>query len=177
MKNTVIVLLVVALIVLVIGAVNQHQRVDLDYVFGTWNGVSVFALAAVVAAATVVVGLAVAAMARVGAVADRRKLERELEQVYPRLREAEKAAGLPEWQPVSSNQAADSRGSAAEAAADDAPVAEAASDDGPVAASAAVSPGVVEPTADQRAVEGDGAAASGPPPAGPTDDHPEQAEG
>lgn len=99
MKNSVIVLLVVALIVLVIGAVNQDQRVDLDYVFGTWRDVSVFTLTAIVAAATMVVGFAVAAMARLGVVGEKRKLERELEQVYPRLREAEHAAGLPEWHP------------------------------------------------------------------------------
>lgn len=99
MKNSVIVLLVVALIVLVIGAVNQDQRVDLDYVFGTWRDVSVFTLTAIVAAATMVVGFVVAAMARLGVVGEKRKLERELEQVYPRLREAERAAGLPEWHP------------------------------------------------------------------------------
>jgi len=106
-KNSVIVLLVVALIVLVIGAVNQDQRVDLDYVFGTWRDVSIFTLTAIVAAAIMVVGFAVAAMARLGVVGEKRKLERELEQVYPRLREAERAAGLPEWHPEPATVAPD----------------------------------------------------------------------
>lgn len=127
MKNTVIVLLVVALIVLVVGAVNQDQRVDLDYVFGTWNDVSVFALSAIAAAAIMVVGVTVAAMARIGVVGDRRKLERELEQVYPRLREAERAAGVPEWHPaeespaIAGEGAGSSAGDASAAAAEIAP--------------------------------------------------------
>jgi uncharacterized membrane protein YciS (DUF1049 family) len=96
-REIVILLLVVALLVLVIGAVNQDQRVDLDYVFGTWEGVSVLTLSAISAGAAIVMGLIIAAMARMRVVADRRKLERELQLVYPRLREAERAAGLPAW--------------------------------------------------------------------------------
>jgi uncharacterized membrane protein YciS (DUF1049 family) len=96
-REIVILLLVVALLVLVIGAVNQDQRVDLDYVFGTWEGVSVLTLSAISAGAAIVMGLVIAAMARMRVVADRRKLERELQLVYPRLREAERAAGLPAW--------------------------------------------------------------------------------
>lgn len=99
MKNSVIVLLVAALIVLVVGAVNQEHRVDLDYVFGTWRDVSLFTLSAIAAAVTLVVGLVVGVMARAGVAGDRRKLEHELEQLYPRLREAEQAAGLPAWEP------------------------------------------------------------------------------
>jgi uncharacterized membrane protein YciS (DUF1049 family) len=98
-REIVILLLVVALLVLVIGAVNQDQRVDLDYVFGTWEGVSVLSLSAISAGAAIVLGLVIAAMARMRVVADRRKLERELQLVYPRLREAERAAGLPAWNP------------------------------------------------------------------------------
>jgi uncharacterized membrane protein YciS (DUF1049 family) len=96
-REIVILLLVVALLVLVIGAVNQDQRVDLDYVFGTWEGVSVLTLSAISAGAAIVMGLIIAAMARMRVVADRRKLERELQLVYPRLREAERLAGLPAW--------------------------------------------------------------------------------
>lgn len=99
LREIVILLLVVALVVLVIGAVNQDQRVDLDYVFGTWEDVSVLTLSAVAAGAAVVLGLIIGAMARLRVVADRRKLERELNLVYPRLREAERAAGLPAWSP------------------------------------------------------------------------------
>jgi uncharacterized membrane protein YciS (DUF1049 family) len=99
LREIVILLLVVALVVLVIGAVNQDQSVDLDYVFGTWEDVSVLTLSAVAAGAAVVLGLIIGAMARLRVVSDRRKLERELNLVYPRLREAERAAGLPAWSP------------------------------------------------------------------------------
>jgi uncharacterized membrane protein YciS (DUF1049 family) len=77
LREIVILLLVVALVVLVIGAVNQDQRVDLDYVFGTWEDVSVLTLSAVAAGAAVVLGLIIGSMARLRVVADRRKLERE----------------------------------------------------------------------------------------------------
>ncbi len=99
LREIVILLLVVALCVLVVGAVNQDQHVDLDYVFGTWENVSVLSLSAICAGSAVVLGLVIAGMARLRVVADRRKLERELQLVYPRLREAERAAGLPEWNP------------------------------------------------------------------------------
>lgn len=89
MKDILIVLLVVAVALLIIGAANNDQRVDLDYIFGTWHQVSLFTLIAIATAALVVVGLTVAAFAAIGAAGGRRKLERELEQTYGRLREAE----------------------------------------------------------------------------------------
>jgi len=179
-KNSVIVLLVVALIVLVIGAVNQDQRVDLDYVFGTWRDVSIFTLTAIVAAATMVVGFAVAAMARLGVVGEKRKLERELEQVYPRLREAEKAAGLPEWHPeppaaavtsatpggpaVEASPAGDgespAEGSAAPAAGSS--VSETAAVPAAAGAAAGIAAG-----SDESPADADAPASSGPPPAVP----------
>ncbi len=89
MKDIIIVLLVIAVALLVIGAANNDQRVDLDYIFGTWHQVSLFTLIAIAAAALVVVGFTAAAFEAIGASGDRRKLERELEQTYGRLRESE----------------------------------------------------------------------------------------
>ena len=94
MKDIVIVLLLVAIVILVFGAVNQDQQIDFDYIAGTWESVSVFALAAIGAGVTLLVGLAAAAAARQRVVGDRHKLERELEQVYKRLRAAEQTARL-----------------------------------------------------------------------------------
>ena len=89
MKNILIVLLVIALLLLIVGAANNGQRVDLDYVFGTWYQVSLFTLIAIAVAALVVIGLGAAAIEGIQAAGQRRKLERELEQTYGRLREAE----------------------------------------------------------------------------------------
>jgi len=88
-KDILIVLLVIALLLLIVGAANNGQRVDLDYVFGTWHHVSLFTLIAIAVAALVAIGLTVAAVAGIRAAGQRRKLERELEQTYVRLREAE----------------------------------------------------------------------------------------
>jgi len=93
-KDIVIVLLLVAIVILVFGAVNQDQQIDFDYIAGTWESVSVFALAAIGAGVTLLVGLGAAAAARQRVVGDRHKLERELEQVYKRLRAAEQTARL-----------------------------------------------------------------------------------
>ena len=78
MKNILIVLLVIALLLLIVGAANNGQRVDLDYVFGTWYQVSLFTLIAIAVGALVVVGLAAAAIAGIRGAGQRRKLEREL---------------------------------------------------------------------------------------------------
>ena len=94
MKDIVIVLLLVAIVILVFGAVNQDQQIDFDYIAGTWESVSVFVLAAIGAGVTLLVGLGAAAAARQRVVGDRHKLERELEQVYKRLRAAEQTARL-----------------------------------------------------------------------------------
>ncbi len=94
MKNIVIVLLVVALLVLAVGAVNQDQVVDLDYVFGTWEDVSLLSLSGIVAGLTLLLGVLIGAIARVGATGDRRKLQTELQQVYERLRAAEAGSSL-----------------------------------------------------------------------------------
>ena len=94
MKDILIVLLLIAIVILVFGAVNQDHHVDFNYIGGTWHGASVFALAGVGAVVTLLIGLAAAVAARLHVVGARRKLERELEQVYTRLRAAEAASPL-----------------------------------------------------------------------------------
>jgi uncharacterized integral membrane protein len=88
-KDILIALLIIAVVILVFGAVNQDQRIDFNYVAGTWHGASTFALAGIGAGVTLFAGLGVAAVARMHVLGGRRKLEREVEQVYMRLRAAE----------------------------------------------------------------------------------------
>ena len=93
MRPVLAVVVVVAGLILVAGALNHQQTVSLDCVFGTWSDASVFVLAAIVAGLTVAAALLVAAVAGARAADDRRKLETELERTYARLRAAE---GRPE---------------------------------------------------------------------------------
>ncbi|HJW75511.1 MAG TPA: hypothetical protein VJ787_07545 [Thermoleophilia bacterium] len=89
MKLILILLLILAVALIIVGAANNDERVDLHYLFGTWYGVSLLLLMALTAALVVVVGLIVAALGRMGGYGARRKLERELDHTYGRLREAE----------------------------------------------------------------------------------------
>jgi uncharacterized integral membrane protein len=91
-KDILIALLIIAIVILVFGAVNQDQRIDFNYIAGTWHGASTFALAGIGAGVTLVAGLGVAAVARMHVLGGRRKLEKEVEQVYTRLRAAEAAS-------------------------------------------------------------------------------------
>jgi uncharacterized integral membrane protein len=91
-KDILIALLIIAVVILVFGAVNQDQRIDFNYIAGTWHGASTFALAGIGAGVTLVAGLGVAAVARAHVLGARRKLEKEIEQVYLRLRAAEAAS-------------------------------------------------------------------------------------
>lgn len=91
MKDILIVLLVVALALLVLGAANATSHLDVHYLVGTWHHVSVLALVAIAVVVIVVVGLLAAAFERVRAVGERRKLEKELDHTYSRLREAQAA--------------------------------------------------------------------------------------
>jgi uncharacterized integral membrane protein len=91
-KDILIALLIIAVVILVFGAVNQDQRIDFNYIAGTWHGASTFALAGIGAGVTLFAGLGVAAVARMHVLGGRRKLEREVEQVYMRLRAAEAAS-------------------------------------------------------------------------------------
>lgn len=131
MREVVILLLVVVLAIMVVGAVNQEQRVDLDYVVGTWENVSVLDLSAVAAGVVFVTGLVCAGMVRAGLIGGRRKLERELQETYTRLRAAE--AKAPAGPPVSEASPSGTAGGRGEATMTMASAA------GPVAA-AALSP-------------------------------------
>jgi len=93
-RNALIVLVVVALVIVALGAVNHGLLFDIDFVAGTWTAVSLLWVAVVTAGVVVVTGVAAALLAQSGAVATRRKLEKELQGTYERLRAAE--AKLPE---------------------------------------------------------------------------------
>jgi N-methylhydantoinase B/oxoprolinase/acetone carboxylase alpha subunit len=88
-RNALIVLVVIALVLVALGAVNHGLLFDIDFVAGTWTAVSVFWVAVVTAGVVFVAGVVVAFLARSGAVAARRKLEKELQGTYERLRAAE----------------------------------------------------------------------------------------
>lgn len=89
MREVVILLLVVVLAIMVLGAVNQDQQLDFDYVVGTWEDVSLLELTAVAAGVVFAAGVVSAAIVRGGLIGGRRKLERELQETYVRLRAAE----------------------------------------------------------------------------------------
>ena len=92
MKDILIALLIIVVVILVFGAVNQDQHIDFNYIAGTWHGASTFGLAGIGAGVTLFAGLGVAAVARMHVLGGRRKLEREVAQVYTRLRAAENAS-------------------------------------------------------------------------------------
>ena len=98
MRNALIVLVVVALLLVGMGAVNNGLLFDIDFVAGTWTAVSLFWVAVVIAAVVFVSGVVAAFLAASGAVAARRKLEKELQSTYERLRAAE--AKLPRPAPA-----------------------------------------------------------------------------
>ena len=99
MRNILAALLVVAVLVVAVGVASHGARVDVSYVAGTWHSASLPALAAIVAALVVVVGLLCAVAAGLLTARDRRLLEDELQRTYVRLRAAEvptRAAASPE---------------------------------------------------------------------------------
>ena len=91
MRSILIFVLVVALVVTVLGLANLDGRADIDYLFGTWQDVSLLELFAIVAGLVIVVGVVAAVFASLHAKRDRHKLELELQQIYVRLRAAEAA--------------------------------------------------------------------------------------
>jgi len=97
-RNALIVLVVVALVIVALGAVNHGLLFDIDFVAATWTAVSLFWVAVVTAGVVFVTGLVAAYLAASGAVAARRKLEKELQGTYERLRAAE--AKLPRPAPA-----------------------------------------------------------------------------
>ena len=99
MRPVLAVVLIVAGLILVVGALNHAQTVSLDCVVGTWSQASVFVLAAIVAGLLVATAVLAAAAAGVRAADDRRKLENELERTYARLRAAGGQPASPSEQP------------------------------------------------------------------------------
>jgi CHASE1-domain containing sensor protein len=85
----------VALVLVALGAFNNDLLFDVDLVVGTWTAVSLFWVAVVTAGVVVVTGLAAAYLARSSAVTTRRKLEKELQGTYERLRDAEAKVPAP----------------------------------------------------------------------------------
>jgi len=88
-RKALIVLVVVAAVIVALGAVNHGLLFDIDVVAGTWTAVSLFWVAVVTAGVVLVTGLVAAYLAASGATAARRKLEKELQATYERLRAAE----------------------------------------------------------------------------------------
>jgi hypothetical protein len=99
-RNALIVLVVVALLLVGMGAVNNGLLFDIDFVAGTWTAVSLFWVAVVMAGVVFVTGVAAAFLAASGAVAARRRLEKELQSTYERLRAAEAKLPMPMPAPV-----------------------------------------------------------------------------
>ena len=95
MRNALILLAVVALLILVMGGLNNGTAFNVDYAVGTVNAVSVFWVSAVIAALVFIVGLVAAWFAKSSMTGSRRKLEAELQATYERLREAEALAARP----------------------------------------------------------------------------------
>ena len=89
MRNALIVLLAVALVLVGLGALNHSLAFDIDYVLGSWTGVSVFWVTAAIGAVLLVAGVVAIWLARTSVVASQRKLEAELQSTYERLRAAE----------------------------------------------------------------------------------------
>ena len=100
MKTALWVLMIVALVVVLVGALNHGTAVSFDYVAGSTPAVSLFWLALGAAAALVLAGIAGWAVARRERDATRRKLEKELEATYRRLRDCEARLAQPASPPA-----------------------------------------------------------------------------
>lgn len=89
MKTLLVILGVIALLLLLGGAVNSDTEVSFDYVAGSTAAVSLFWVALVAAAGLLLAGIAGWMVARTGNAGALRKLEKELEGTYRRLRDCE----------------------------------------------------------------------------------------
>ena len=125
-RSILIFVLVVALVVTVLGLANLDGRADIDYLFGTWQDVSLLELFAIVAGLVIVVGVVAAVFASLHAKRDRHKLELELQQIYVRLRAAEAAlpAGPDAALPVGPDAESEASVAPEVTAPDDAPAVE-----------------------------------------------------
>ncbi len=89
MRTALTILIIVALVLVAIGAVNHTVTLDLDFLAVSWSGVSLFWVAVALAAVALAAGIAGAWAARGSAVAAQRRLEKELASTYKRLRDAQ----------------------------------------------------------------------------------------
>jgi hypothetical protein len=90
-RTALTILIIVAVVLVALGAVNHTVTLDLDFLALDWTGVSLFWLSVVLAAVVVAAGVAAAWAARAAAVGAQRRLEKELGKTYKRLREAQAA--------------------------------------------------------------------------------------
>ena len=89
MRNALILLAVIALVILLAGAINHSVAFDVDFMVGGVDGVSLFWVGAVVAAVAFAGGVVAMWLTHTAGAGTRRKLETELRQTYERLRAAE----------------------------------------------------------------------------------------
>ena len=175
MKNILIALLVVAVVLLTLGAVNHSTNVDLHLVLGTWHHASLLWPFVCAAFLVLVSGLLAAGSTGMRAGRTRQKLDNELDETYRRLRAAEarpaavpatgavKATGEPPAAPASADaaQPADAVTPPATNAGVDG-TATAAPPEAPPAADAGTSPPEAPPDADAGTTATDGPPADGP---------------
>ena len=95
MRRLLTVLGVIGLVIVIVGAVNHAVDVRVDYLVGTSSDVSLFWFALAVAILIVAAGFLGLMAGRASQAADRRKLEKELDDTYRRLREAQAAVPAP----------------------------------------------------------------------------------
>jgi uncharacterized membrane protein YciS (DUF1049 family) len=107
-RKAFILLVVVALLILAMGALNNGVVFKVDYVAGTANAVSLLWVSGLLAVLVVVVGMAAAWFAQSAMKGSRRKLEAELQSTYERLRKAEAEAARPAPVAASTAPAAES---------------------------------------------------------------------
>jgi len=105
-RNAFILLVVVALVILGVGAFNNGVVFNVDYVAGTANAVSLLWVSGLLALLVVVVGMAAAWFAQSATKGSRRKLEAELQSTYERLRETEALAARRATEVVAATAAA-----------------------------------------------------------------------
>jgi uncharacterized membrane protein YciS (DUF1049 family) len=95
MRRVFIAVVIVAAVLVVLGAINHGHLVDVDYLFGTWHSVSLLMLSLIAAALVLVAGVLSGLVAELRVSSDLHKLEAELQRTYARLREAEAAVPQP----------------------------------------------------------------------------------
>ncbi len=105
MKYALILLGVVAAVVLTLGAFNRELAVDVDYAVGVWRSVNAFWLFAIAAGLIVAAGIFSALLAQTRGWRARGKLEKELLDVYRRLRAVEGEQAEQAEQTVEAEQA------------------------------------------------------------------------